>query len=139
MKKTIDILLSLTMILSLAACGNSNSAKQTNNSSVVETSPVEISVTTQEQSSDIQDTETSEAAQEQSSTTQENEHVDTIEAQSSESETPQEQETKILVAYFSATNTTEGVAQHIADGLNADLYEIIPVQPYTDADTVYCT
>ena len=79
MKKTIDILLSLTMILSLAACGNSNSAKQTNNSSVVETSPVEISVTTQEQSSDIQDTETSEAAQEQSSTTQENEHVDTIE------------------------------------------------------------
>ena len=38
---------------------------------------------------------------------------------------------KILVAYFSATNTTEGVAKTIADSVNADLYEIVPEQPYT--------
>ena len=44
---------------------------------------------------------------------------------------------KILVAYFSATNTTKGVAEHIADGLNADLYEIVPEEPYTDADLNY--
>ncbi len=44
---------------------------------------------------------------------------------------------KILVAYFSATNNTEGVAQKLADGLGADLYEITPVQPYTDADLNY--
>lgn len=44
---------------------------------------------------------------------------------------------KVLVAYFSATNTTEGVAQTIADSLGADLYEIIPEQPYTDADLDY--
>lgn len=45
--------------------------------------------------------------------------------------------TKVLVAYFSATNTTEGVAEHIANGLNADLYEIVPEEPYTDADLDY--
>lgn len=43
----------------------------------------------------------------------------------------------VLVAYFSATNTTEGVAKTIADILGADLYEITPEQPYTDADLNY--
>ena len=43
----------------------------------------------------------------------------------------------ILVAYFSATNNTEGVAQKLADGLGADLYEITPEQPYTDEDLDY--
>ena len=44
---------------------------------------------------------------------------------------------KVLVVYFSATNTTEGVAETIADSLSADLYEIIPEQPYTSADLDY--
>lgn len=44
---------------------------------------------------------------------------------------------KVLVAYFSATGTTEGIAEHIAKGLNADLYEIVPEEPYTDADLNY--
>ena len=43
----------------------------------------------------------------------------------------------ILVAYFSATNTTEGVAQRLADGLDADIYEITPAIPYTSADLNY--
>lgn len=43
----------------------------------------------------------------------------------------------ILVAYFSATNTTEGVAQRLADGLGADIYEITPAIPYTSADLNY--
>ena len=38
---------------------------------------------------------------------------------------------------FSATNTTEGMAEHIANGLNADLYEIVPEEPYTEADLNY--
>ena len=45
---------------------------------------------------------------------------------SEESRTPEG--SKILVAYFSATNNTEGVAQKLADGLGADLYEITPEQ-----------
>ena len=43
----------------------------------------------------------------------------------------------ILVVYFSATGTTKGVAEKLAEGLNADLYEIVPEQPYTDADLDY--
>lgn len=46
-------------------------------------------------------------------------------------------ETKVLVAYFSATGNTKGVAKRIADGLNADFYEIVPEEPYTDADLNY--
>ncbi|MBR1543824.1 MAG: NAD(P)H-dependent oxidoreductase [Muribaculaceae bacterium] len=41
---------------------------------------------------------------------------------------------KTLVAYFSATGTTEKVAKQIADLAGADLYQITPVQPYTEAD-----
>ena len=41
------------------------------------------------------------------------------------------------MAYFSATGTTEGVAEQIAEGLSCDLYEITPQDPYTDADLNY--
>lgn len=44
---------------------------------------------------------------------------------------------KILVAYFSATNNTKGVAQKLADGLGADLYEIVPEVAYTATDLAY--
>ena len=43
----------------------------------------------------------------------------------------------ILVVYFSATGTTRGVAEKLAEGLGADLYEIVPEEPYTDADLNY--
>ncbi len=41
---------------------------------------------------------------------------------------------KILVAYFSPTGTTKKVAQQLAADESADLFEIIPVQPYTAED-----
>ena len=41
---------------------------------------------------------------------------------------------KILVAYFSGSGNTERVAQDIADELGADIFEIMPVTPYTSAD-----
>jgi len=41
---------------------------------------------------------------------------------------------KTLVAYFSATGTTKGVAQQLAEVTGADLHEIKPEKPYTDAD-----
>lgn len=44
---------------------------------------------------------------------------------------------KILVAYFSATNTTRPLAGYIADGLGTDLFEIVPETPYTSADLNY--
>ena len=41
---------------------------------------------------------------------------------------------KVLVAYFSASGVTKGVAEQLAAVAGADLHEIKPAQPYTDAD-----
>lgn len=41
---------------------------------------------------------------------------------------------KTLVAYFSASGTTAGVAKTLAEAAQADLYEIRPEVPYTQAD-----
>lgn len=118
MKKVITVLISLLMILSLAACGNS--ASQTGQPSTEE-KPAAGTMNSEKPP----------------------ENTDISEGQTNESENPEnpdileEQGTKVLVAYFSATNTTEGVAEHIANGLNADIYEIVPEEPYTDADLNY--
>ena len=42
--------------------------------------------------------------------------------------------TKTLVAYFSASGTTAHAAKEIAEAVEADLYEICPIRPYTAAD-----
>ena len=41
---------------------------------------------------------------------------------------------KTLVAYFSASGVTARAAKEIAQAVDADLYEIRPVEQYTDAD-----
>ena len=41
---------------------------------------------------------------------------------------------KILVAYFSVTGNTKAVASTLATAINADLFEIVPEQPYTSED-----
>ena len=45
--------------------------------------------------------------------------------------------TNVLVAYFSATGNTEGVAAAIADRLGADAFAIEAADPYTEADLNY--
>ena len=47
---------------------------------------------------------------------------------------PEDVVSRTLVVYFSASNNTKTVAQYISDELNADLFEITPVNPYTSAD-----
>lgn len=41
---------------------------------------------------------------------------------------------KKLVAYFSASGVTGAVAKNLAEAAGADIYEIKPKVPYTDAD-----
>ena len=41
---------------------------------------------------------------------------------------------KVLVAYFSASGVTAGVADKLSKAIGADLFEIKPAQPYTTAD-----
>ena len=47
---------------------------------------------------------------------------------------PAPEEGSVLVAYFSATGNTERVANAIAAATGGDLFELTPVEPYTDAD-----
>ena len=44
---------------------------------------------------------------------------------------------KTLVVYYSATGNTEAVANYIADVTGGDLFELEPVEPYTDEDLNY--
>ena len=41
---------------------------------------------------------------------------------------------KTLVAYFSASGNTASLAKRLAKAADADLFEIKPVEPYTEAD-----
>ena len=41
---------------------------------------------------------------------------------------------KTLVAYFSASGVTAKLAERLAEGIDADLFEIKPEKPYTKAD-----
>ena len=41
---------------------------------------------------------------------------------------------KILVVYFSASGTTKQLAERLAKTMGADIHEIRPEIPYTDAD-----
>lgn len=48
--------------------------------------------------------------------------------------TKENKDMKVLVAYFSASGMTKGVAQQLAEVTGGTLHEIKPEQPYTDAD-----
>ncbi len=118
MKKITVILFSFLMIIFLAACSENTEPKETrtaNIETIVENSSEEN--TSQRNTTDIS-TAVESNTQEQQSDVNIN-------------------ESKILVAYFSATGTTKTLAEYIANGLNADIYEIVPKEPYTDADLNY--
>lgn len=118
MKRTLSLLMSLVMALSLTACGgNENSSSSQVSSAAPESSAAESSASEN----------SSEASSEISS-----------EAPSSSEVSSQAQDTgsgsSVLVVYYSATGNTEQVAQYIADSTGGDLFEIQPVEPYTDDD-----
>ena len=113
MKKLAAIFLSLAMVLSLAACGNSSS----NETSASETSDSAASSETQEPSAAPESTEPAESTEEPSS----------------QPETEGEAG-GTLVVYYSATGNTEQVANYIADITGGDLFELELVEPYTSDD-----
>ena len=41
---------------------------------------------------------------------------------------------KVLVSYFSASGVTKRVAERVARAINCDLFEIEPIEKYTDED-----
>ena len=81
----------------------------------------------------------SKAEQNESETPTSNENAET---ESGDTEMNNNEESKIggtLVVYFSATGTTKAIAEYAADILNADIYEIVAADPYTEEDLAYYT
>ncbi len=112
MKKLVSMLMVFTLLFSFTACGNNNNAGE---------------------SEKLQD---SASQTEQQTTVSEQEPDSSAETSLAESN-PVETETKSLVAYFSCTGNTKAVAERIAELTGADLYEIVPAEPYTDEDLNY--
>lgn len=107
MKRLTALLLSVVLVLSLAACGSANKP---------------ASSTTQPETS----------APTEQPTTEPTESSSTVPAES-EPET-QPETGKTLVVYYSASGNTERVAKDIAEAAGADLFEIVPSELYTSDD-----
>ena len=107
MKKLTALLLSVVLVLSLAACGAAN--KPASSTTQPETSaPTEQPATEPSESSSTAPAE-------------------------SEPET-QPETGKTLVVYYSASGNTERVGKDIAEAAGADLFEIVPTEVYTNDD-----
>lgn len=96
MKKIIALILSISMLFALSACGgNSNENNSANNEMGSESNGA--AAETSDEGSGIA-------------------------------------EGKTLVVYYSATGNTKEVANYIAEAAGADLFELTPVDSYTDED-----
>ncbi|MGN0617770.1 MAG: flavodoxin [Ruminiclostridium sp.] len=133
---------------------SSTSQEQTSSSTVQESSSTSstssssteptASTAQPEQTGSTPETSSSSTEQsQQSSSSSQSEQTSTTaqETQSVAESTPEpstpEIEQKALVVYFSCTGNTKSVAEKIAQLTGADLYEIVPAEPYTDADLNY--
>lgn len=105
LKKMLSVIIAGTMVFSLAACSSQEESESTGSDQ-------------REESTDAQEmTENADAAQE-----------DTTE----EGVENTGEESNALIAYFSWSGNTEAVAQEIQSQTGADLFEIVPAEPYTD-------
>lgn len=81
------------------------------------------------------ETETTETETEPAAETETTEVEPAADTETAETTEPESEQTGgTLVVYFSATGNTQAVAQTIADTLGAEIYQIVPEQPYTDED-----
>lgn len=112
MKRMIALFVTGLLLLSLSACGNTSAPQSAQPSEQSPAGNVETSIQqiTGEESSEPQESSVA---------------------------NPETTESTVLVAYFSCTGNTEAVAQTAAELLGADLYEIVPEDPYTAEDLRY--
>ncbi|MGN0266330.1 MAG: flavodoxin [Lachnospiraceae bacterium] len=113
MKKLITLLLSLMLVLNIAACGSQNNqnGEQTSQPAEESTAPESTSETESQFSGESTGIPTEETNAESAV-----------------------QERKALVVYYSATGNTKEAAEYIAVAAGADLFELIPEEPYTSDD-----
>ena len=114
MKKIFTLLLMVVMVFSLVACSGGNSETESNSNA-----------------------DSSQSMSEESTVSDTDVPDETQETEPSENPEPESEDSKILVAYFSATGNTGRIAQQLAEELGADIYEIVPETPYTSDDLNY--
>lgn len=107
MKKLVALFLSIVLVFGLTACGNTQ-----NNGTVRDTATEKENAVTESSGNSTTKAHTSDAG----------------------STAATGAGGKVLVVYYSASGNTERVAKDIADILNADTFELIPENPYTEED-----
>ena len=131
MKRILSIIMATFLLASLAACGN-NSKTETNGTQTVteeQKKPAESTAQTASKAAQAAETVTEAPASAAEKAP---------ETEAPAAETPAtETHSDVLVAFFSATGTTKGVAERIASVTGGDLYEILAAEPYTSDDLNY--
>lgn len=122
MTKLFSVFMAFAIVLSLAACGSGNGTEESSHST--------------EQGTSVQTAEdgTKEDASGTEPASDEQESEGTGEPTSEETD---KTGSKALVVYFSATGNTKTVAETLAGLQEADIYEIVPEEPYTEEDLNY--
>lgn len=121
MKRIMIPIIAAICLTGMTACGSSNS-----DSSTADTTSA---VNTEAETGKSGETSEAEKVTDEDKTSQQQEKTEPVSAETSESAGKD-----TVVVFFSATGTTEGVAERIAAAADADLYEIVPAEPYTDDD-----
>ena len=148
MKRILACAAVMAMIFSLTACGGSQAqtaaepaaAEAPADEAQNETADVAPAAEEQKEAEEtVQETET--VAEDTAAETETEAAPSETEAEAgteTEAEAPAPAEhSEVLVAYFSATGTTKGVAEKIASVTGGDLYEILAAEPYTAEDLNY--
>lgn len=125
MKKFIALALTcVTTAGLLAGCGSTN-----NNTAATGTAAATQESVAQTVKSAVQETGTTETE-----AAVETETAAATEEVAQEADTTDTQGGKTLVVYYSASGNTKDVAEAVADAAGADLFEVVPVEPYTNDD-----
>lgn len=123
-KKLLSIfLIGVSAVSLLAGCSSGSSSQESASEDTAQAD------TQEEASEETDQSDTQEAASE-----------DTEEAAGEEGQETEASGTadgNVLVVYYSATGNTQNVANIIADITGGDLFELEPVEPYTDEDLNY--
>ena len=123
-EKLLSLSLAAVMALSLAACGQSETAEESQSAGQGQEETSAPST-----SDGGEDTSTPDASTPDASTP---------DASTPDTSAPEDSQSGagggVLVVYYSATGNTEAVAGYIAEATGGDLFELEPVEPYTDAD-----
>lgn len=128
MRRIVVLMLTLCMVFVLAACGTQSDESASG-------SQADTSATVSEDSNTSENDEQSDENK-QTAAADSNDNTPDYTAEEN-NDSPANTDSSVLVVYFSCTGNTKGLAEKIASSLDADIYEIVPEQPYTDDDLNY--